>query len=54
MNSWQPAELEGMHDIYYGTALPPDRTPIQILRPSDRIGVPYLRCPRGEDHRGRA
>jgi Acetyl-CoA hydrolase/transferase C-terminal domain len=34
-----------MHDIYYGTALPPDRTPIPILRPSDRIGVPYLRCP---------
>jgi succinyl-CoA:acetate CoA-transferase len=45
VNSWQPAELEGMHDIYYGTALPPDRTPIPILRPSDRIGEPYLRCP---------
>jgi succinyl-CoA:acetate CoA-transferase len=45
VNSWQPAELEGMHDIYYSTALPPDRTPIPILRPSDRIGVPYLRCP---------
>jgi succinyl-CoA:acetate CoA-transferase len=45
VNSWQPAELDGMHDIYYGTALPPDRTPIPILRPSDRIGVPYLRCP---------
>ncbi|MEO5832198.1 MAG: acetyl-CoA hydrolase/transferase family protein [Nakamurella sp.] len=45
VNSWQPAELEGMHDIYYGTALPPDRKPIQILRPADRIGVPYLRCP---------
>ena len=34
-----------MHDIYYGTALPPDRTPIPILRPPDRIGVPHLRCP---------
>jgi succinyl-CoA:acetate CoA-transferase len=45
VNSWQPSELEGMHDIYYGTALPPHRTPIQILEPSDRIGVPYLRCP---------
>jgi succinyl-CoA:acetate CoA-transferase len=44
VNSWEPAELEGMHDIY-GTALPPDRTPIPIVRPSDRIGVPYLRCP---------
>jgi succinyl-CoA:acetate CoA-transferase len=45
VNSWQPAELEGMHDIYYGTELPPQRKPIQILQPSDRIGVPYLRCP---------
>src|ERR1019366_8627313 len=45
VNSWQPIELEGMHDIYCGTALPPHRTPIQILKPSDRIGVPYLRCP---------
>src|ERR1022692_3213142 len=45
VNSWQPTELEGMHDIYYGTALPPHRTPIHILAPADRIGVPYLRCP---------
>jgi len=44
VNSWQPTELEGMHDIY-GAALPPDRRPLEILRPSDRIGVPYLRCP---------
>ncbi len=45
VNSWQPEELEGMHDIYYGTALPPDRKPIPILRPDDRIGQPYLFCP---------
>ena len=45
VNSWQPAALEGMHDIYYGTALPPLRKPIQILEASDRIGVPYLHCP---------
>jgi succinyl-CoA:acetate CoA-transferase len=45
VNSWQPAELEGMHDIYYGTALPPHRKPLQIVEPSDRIGVPYLQCP---------
>ena len=45
VNSWQPAELDGMHDVYYGTALPPNRRPIQILKPQDRIGVPYLRCP---------
>jgi succinyl-CoA:acetate CoA-transferase len=45
VNSWQPIELEGMHDIYHGAALPPHRKPIQILGPSDRIGVPYLHCP---------
>jgi succinyl-CoA:acetate CoA-transferase len=45
VNSAQPIELEGMHDIYYGTALPPDRLPLQITHPSDRIGVPYLHCP---------
>src|SRR5664279_5731500 len=45
VNSAQPIELEGMHDIYYGTALPPDRLPLQITSPSDRIGVPYLHCP---------
>jgi succinyl-CoA:acetate CoA-transferase len=45
VNSWQPVELEGMHDIYYGSALPPHRKPVPILRPSDRIGTPYLHCP---------
>src|SRR4051812_23919278 len=45
VNSWQSPALDGMHDIYYGTALPPDRRPIQLVRPDDRIGVPYLRCP---------
>ena len=45
VNTWQPTALEGMHDIYYGTALPPYRKPIQILQSSDRIGVPYLHCP---------
>jgi len=44
VNSWQPLELEGMHDVYYGTALPPNRKPVQILRPTDRIGIPYLQC----------
>ena len=28
VNSRQPAGLAGMHDIYYGTALPPNREPI--------------------------
>ncbi|MGX5733539.1 acetyl-CoA hydrolase/transferase family protein [Bosea thiooxidans] len=44
VNRWQSAELEGMHDIYYGTALPPNRVPIPLVKPQDRIGEPYLRC----------
>jgi len=51
VNSWQPAELEGMHDIYYGTALPPHRKPLQVVEPSDRIGIPYLQCPRRRSSR---
>lgn len=43
VNHWQPIEMDGMHDIYYGTALPPHRKPIPLLNPSDRIGEPYLR-----------
>jgi succinyl-CoA:acetate CoA-transferase len=44
VNSWQNAALEGMHDIYYGTALPPHRVPIPLIRPDDRIGEPYFQC----------
>jgi succinyl-CoA:acetate CoA-transferase len=44
VNSWQNPALEGMHDIYYGTALPPHRVPIPLVRSDDRIGEPYLRC----------
>src|SRR5664280_1104196 len=40
-----PTDEEGMHDIYYGTALPPHRTPIPLTRAGDRIGLPYLMCP---------
>ncbi|MGY1857699.1 acetyl-CoA hydrolase/transferase family protein [Modestobacter sp. SYSU DS0290] len=43
VNTWQPAGLAGMHDVYYGTALPPNRRPVQLTRPGDRIGVPHLR-----------
>lgn len=43
VNRWQPATLEGMHDIYYGTALPPNRKPIPLTLPDQRIGEPYLR-----------
>jgi succinyl-CoA:acetate CoA-transferase len=44
VNSWQNEALEGMHDIYYGTNLPPNRRPIPLLKTSDRIGEAYFRC----------
>ena len=44
VNRWQNPALEGMHDIYYGTALPPNRVPIPLVRPADRIGEAYFRC----------
>ncbi|MFZ2493435.1 MAG: acetyl-CoA hydrolase/transferase family protein [Thermoanaerobaculia bacterium] len=44
VNSWQNEKLEGIHDIYYGTQLPPNRRPVQITRPDDRIGEMYYRC----------
>ena len=43
VNAWQPAELEGMHDIYYGMQPPPNRQPIPLVHPGQRIGTPYLR-----------
>jgi succinyl-CoA:acetate CoA-transferase len=44
VNSWQNLALEGMHDIYYGTQLPPNRKPIPIIGPADRIGETCFRC----------
>lgn len=44
VNAWQNAALEGVHDIYYGTALPPNRVPIPLIQPGDRIGQTTLRC----------
>src|SRR5579864_1528394 len=45
VNSWQPAALEGMHDIYYGLEPPPNRKPIPLVKPGQRIGSPYLNIP---------
>lgn len=42
VNSMQSARLEGMHDVYYGTNLPPNRMPIPLVKPQDRIGDPYM------------
>ncbi|MCL2725297.1 MAG: acetyl-CoA hydrolase/transferase family protein [Polyangiaceae bacterium] len=44
VNQWQPEKLYGMHDIYYGTALPPNRKPIPLVNPDDRIGEKALLC----------
>ncbi|MDP2257333.1 MAG: acetyl-CoA hydrolase/transferase family protein [Polaromonas sp.] len=44
VNTLQNPGLEGMHDIYYGTRLPPHRLPIPLTGPGDRIGETYLRC----------
>jgi succinyl-CoA:acetate CoA-transferase len=42
VNSWHSRDYAGMHDIYYGTALPPHRKPIPVMHPASRIGEPYL------------
>lgn len=41
VNSWQSVDLEGMHDIYRIQRLP-NRTPVPINSPSDRVGTPYI------------
>lgn len=43
VNARQNAALEGMHDIYYGTHLPPHRQPIPLVHPDQRIGEAYYR-----------
>ena len=42
VNSWQSLHLEGMHDIYGGLKTPPNREPIPLEQPGQRIGSPYL------------
>ncbi|MCL2658215.1 MAG: acetyl-CoA hydrolase/transferase family protein [Betaproteobacteria bacterium] len=44
VNRQQSEKLLGMHDIYYGTALPPHRKPIPLVRPDDRIGETTFYC----------
>lgn len=41
INTSQPLELEGMHDIYIPKD-PPYREPIPITKVGDRIGTPYI------------
>lgn len=42
LNSKQPKELRGFHDIYQPLD-PPARREIPIYKPSDRIGTPYIK-----------
>jgi len=44
VNSGVSTGMQGMHDIYYGTRLPPHRKPIPIVAPGDRIGEAAFRC----------
>ncbi|BEU88636.1 acetyl-CoA hydrolase/transferase family protein [Selenomonas sp. TAMA-11512] len=43
VNTSQPLTLEGMHDVYVPLD-PPNRLPIPIVKPDDRIGTPYIPC----------
>ncbi len=43
VNTCQPLELEGMHDIFI-PAKPPFRREIPIFNVGDRIGGPYVEC----------
>ncbi len=45
VNEWQSPKLEGMHDIYGQLRMPPNRKPLPLVHPSDRIGTPYMKCP---------
>ena len=45
LNLTQPAALEGMHDVYRMQD-PPRRQPIPLVEVGQRIGLPWLRCPR--------
>ncbi|MCX7779495.1 MAG: acetyl-CoA hydrolase/transferase family protein [Negativicutes bacterium] len=43
VNTSQPLELEGMHDVYVPLD-PPNRQPIPIVKVDDRIGTTYIPC----------
>lgn len=43
INTSQPVELEGIHDIY-NVDTPPNREPIPLIHVDDRIGTTYIPC----------
>lgn len=44
INLTQPAELEGLHDIYIPTRRP-FREPIPVVAPESRVGLPFIPIP---------
>ncbi len=44
INLTQPAELEGLHDIYIPTRRP-FREPIPVVTPESRVGLPFIPVP---------
>ncbi|WP_165243478.1 acetyl-CoA hydrolase/transferase family protein [Corynebacterium lizhenjunii] len=45
VNEWQSLNLEGMHDIYKLEKLP-NRQPIPITKPGDRVGTTFIELPK--------
>ena len=43
VNTYVPASLEGVHDVY-SPKNPPYTEPIPIVKVDDRIGTPYIKC----------
>lgn len=43
VNTSQPLELEGIHDVYIPMD-PPNRQPIPLVKADQRIGTPYIPC----------
>ncbi len=44
VNTTQPVELYGMHDVFVPED-PPYRQPLGVVAPDTRIGKPYIECP---------
>ena len=42
VNHWQSDQWHGLHDLYLASALPPNRKPLMITHPGDRIGAPTM------------
>ncbi|MBA4699174.1 MAG: succinate CoA transferase [Ruminococcus sp.] len=43
LNTYVPEEIEGIHDVF-SPQKAPNTEPIMIMKPSDRIGTPYIKC----------